>query len=366
VTQTPRVSICIPAYNHAKYINKTIMSVLEQDFQDLEIVVTDDCSTDGTVEELLTIADDRIRLFRHTHNMGPSVAANNNIENARGDFICLLPSDDLFEPHKISRQLAEFERKPELGAVFSHMRFIDETGAPLEREIAGLAYPADMDREAALRHFFYDGNCIAAPTAMIRRDVLAQVGSVDPRLLQTQDFEYWIRICLAFDIAVVEEPLVAYRIRAGQANMDANTPAKCARIHWEMPRVLERFLDLTDRDLFLRVFPEARAHLDQGLGLRGALAALALQAPSIWTRSFGIEALYRELGDPSTAAALDAAGYGFPYFFRLLAEVDPTRAIAAEEKNTEVLDYQQQLIEARDWWRKQAENWEAEYRRVIR
>ena len=135
--------------------------------------------------------------------------------------------------------------------------------------------------------------------------------------------------------------------------MDANTPDKSARIHWELPRILENFLSWIDRDLFLRVFPEGQAHLDRGLSLRSALAVLALQSPSGWTRSFGIEALYRELGDPAAVAALDRSGYRFPDFFRLLAEVDPTRAKALEEVTV-------RLSDARDWAQSQADAWEAQ------
>lgn len=363
MSSNPLVSVCIPTYNHGKYIRETIISVLNQDFQNIEIVITDDCSTDDTVDVVRSIADERIRLFRHGRNMGPSVAANNNIAHANGEFICLLPSDDLFEPNKISRQLREFDRTPNVGAVFSHMRYIDEDGAPLERDTSDMPRLKGPCREPALRYFFHKGNCLAAPTAMIRRDVLHRVGLVDPRLLQTQDFELWIRLCLLFDVSMVDEELVAYRIRSRQANMDANTPDKSARIHWELPRILENFLSWTDRNLFLRVFPEGQAHLDRGLSLRSALALLALQSPSGWTRSFGIEALYRELGDPRAAAALDRAGYRFPDFFRLLAEVDPMRAKAVEEaavRLTESQDSLKQVSDARDWSQSQADAWEAQ------
>jgi glycosyltransferase involved in cell wall biosynthesis len=362
----PLVSVCIPTYNHGNYIKETIDSVLSQDFQDLEIVITDDCSTDNTVDVVRSVADDRIRLYRLDRNMGPSVAANNNITHAKGEFICLLPSDDLFEPNKISRQLDEFRRTPEAGAVFSRMRFIDEEGKPLERDTTAMPRLKGLCREPVLRHFFHEGNCLDAPTAMIRRDVLHRLGPVDPRLLQTQDFELWIRLCLLFEVSMVDETLVAYRIRARQANMDANTPDKLARIHWELPRILEIFLSWTDRDLFLRVFPEAKVHLDRGLGLRSALALMALQSPASWTRSFGIEALYRELGDPAAVAALGRSGYHFPDFFRLLAEVDPTRAKALEDitqRLTSARDWAQsqaeRLASARDWAQSQADAWEA-------
>ncbi len=134
MAKIPRVSVCIPAYNHEKYISQTITSVLNQGIDDLEIVITDDCSSDATVSAINSINDSRIRLFRHSRNQGPSVAANNNIVNSQGEYVCFVPSDDIFLPHKISKQLAVLEEDPGIGAVFSQMQYIDEAGSLLEQK----------------------------------------------------------------------------------------------------------------------------------------------------------------------------------------------------------------------------------------
>ncbi len=392
----PAVSVCIPSYNHANYIGRTIESVLAQDFQDLEIVITDDASTDDTVGEVLRFSDPRIRLFRHDRNQGPSIAANNNIRNARGDFICLLPSDDLYEPTKVGKQIRLLRARPEVGAVFSHMHYVGEDGQPIAREANQMARPRDMSRVAALRNFFFEGNCLAAPTAMIRREIFDVIGDFDPRLLQTQDFDFWIRLCLRYEIALIEEPLVGYRIRDQLANMDANTPGKVARIHWELPRILENFLGWSDVALLQEVFPETKQSIGQGLAPASALAVLALSQPHPWIRAFGVEALYRALGNAREAAILEAMGYGYPRFFQVLAENDPTRAalvdqmqsrrqaesaavreemqraysdveeraLRAEAGLEEIRAYLRQVEEARDWFRDQSERWEAEARRL--
>lgn len=363
----PTVSVCIPAYNHAKYVRRTLESVLQQDFHDFEIVITDDCSTDGTAEEILAVRDDRIRLFRHPRNMGPSIAANNNIRQARGAFISIVPSDDLFEPHKLSRQLEEFRRHPSLGATFSFMQRMDEDGVPLPDTNFGVALPPDWRRESVLRHFFFEGNCLAAPTAMMRREAVRKTGLFDPRLLQTQDYDYWVRLCLRFDISVVEEKLVGYRIRAQLGNLDANTTGKAARIQWELAKVLQGFGGCGDRGLLLRAFPELSDHFAAGLGIWAAMGLLAVQAPQHWTRVFGIETLYRELGEEEGARQLEAAGLDIPRFYRLLAEVDPARAGAGGEVRQQLEEmraYLTEVLAARDWHRAQAERWEAQFMRA--
>jgi glycosyltransferase involved in cell wall biosynthesis len=338
------------------------MSVLNQGIDDLEVVVTDDCSTDSTVAAINSINDNRIKLFTHSHNQGPSVAANNNIKNSQGDYVCFLSSDDIFLAGKIQKQLNVLERDTGIGAVFSHMQYIDEQGSIIDRKVNPILVPDT--REEILRQFFFEGNHLAAPTAMVRRQVLDQIGLLDPRLLQTQDFDYWIRLCLRFDIKVIHEPLIQYRIRSGLANADANTPAKIARIFWELPKVLERFCALDDVDLFFRIFPEARKQAQEGLTLRALLALEALKAPHRWTRTFGLDLIYREFADPEGARALEAAGFGYPEFFRVAAEIDASGAAAIEDlvgRIEETGSYLKEVIQARDWWHEQSDRWEAEF-----
>jgi glycosyltransferase involved in cell wall biosynthesis len=388
---TPIVSVCIPAYNHAKYVRAALESVLSQDFGDFEIIVTDDGSTDATVEEILAVRDERIHFARNERNIGPSATAGRNMARARGRFISFLPSDDLFLPGKLRRQVEAFERQPELGAVFSWMTPVDEEGAPIADDHPYFR-PAGVTRETALRHFFLVGNLLSAPTAMVRREAFAQVGVFDPCLWQTQDYDMWVKLCLAFPILVQEEPLVAYRLRAAGANMHASNPATDARIAWEFGQVLRNYTAM-ERDpvLFLRVFPEAAPHLEQGFGVTGALAMLGLGATAAAPRNFGIEMLYRALNQPETAEALERAGYGCAYFYRALAEVDPMRTGALREiaaRNQEIASlrasaqssaeltallaahhelatYHQQVVEAKEWWQKQAENWEAQARTLM-
>jgi len=318
----PLISVCIPAYNHAPFVGEAIRSVLSQAFDgELEIVVTDDCSSDGTADVIAAFADPRIRLECNPRNLGPSATANRNIARARGRFIALLPSDDIYLPGKLARQLAAFSEQRELGSCFSWMAQIDDRGRPIER-IDPYFRPAGVTRETALRHFFFKGNLLSAPTAMIRRDLLPQ-DPLDPCLWQTQDYDLWVRLCIAAPMRVLEEPLVAYRIRDNGGNMHYGSPATMARLGWEMPRVLSRFLDFPDRDLFLRVFPEAASHLACGLGQREALALIALASDFQPARNFGIEALYEALANPGSAEALENDGHGLRFFYKILGDVDP-------------------------------------------
>ena len=232
-----------------------------------------------------------------------------------------------------------------------------------------------------LRYFFFDGNPLPAPTAMIRREVFDKVGLFDPRLLQTQDFDLWVRVVLYYEIHVIPEPLVAYRIRNDGGNADANTPTKLARIEWEIQKVLERFCAMSDPELFFRAFPEVSQYAQVGLPLQALLAIAALGGPQRWTRAFGLDLLYRQLADPAVVESLDAVGYSYPRFFALVADVDPLATNALRETTNawreatnalgeltnhwhKAVDYLQKVEEARDYFKVQAEYWERKSRTV--
>src|SRR5690606_7081522 len=101
----PRLSIVIASYNHAPFVQDSLRSVLQQDYQDFEILVTDDGSSDGTPDQVRAVQDPRIALQVLPENRGACIAMNEAIRRARGEFIVVLNSDDVFLPGKLSRQL---------------------------------------------------------------------------------------------------------------------------------------------------------------------------------------------------------------------------------------------------------------------
>ena len=319
----PRISVCIPAYNHAKYVATCIESVLNQSISDFEILVTDDGSTDRTVDVVKSFRDPRIRLFRLGRNQGPSVAANNNFREARGEFICPLASDDLFHPKKLERQLAFLVSNPDVGVAFSYMRYVDEAGSEISNHLGYRWFEVEnCRREVWLRRFFSVGNNLSAPTAMIRKSVFDKVGLTDPRLLQTQDLDLWIRICLQFEVHVIPERLIDYRIRDNEQNTSTNTPFKQAQVYWELAKVFETYAAIDDPEFFERIFPEAAKPEYVNWPIKAKLAMIAIKSQARYVRAFGLELMYRLLGDEETARNLAGNGFDFPAFFRAVGEVD--------------------------------------------
>ena len=124
----PRVSIVIPSYNHEKYVRECIQSVLDQTYQDFEIVITDDGSTDGTVNVIREFDDSRIQIYTQAENKGACTAINNCIRKAASKYIAVLNSDDAWEPTKLEKQVQYLDSHPEIGAVFTKVIIVNEAG----------------------------------------------------------------------------------------------------------------------------------------------------------------------------------------------------------------------------------------------
>lgn len=114
----PLVSVVIPTHDRAHLISQTLRCVLAQTVSNIEVVVVDDCSSDGTEKEVALVGDPRIRFIRHEVNKGAATARNTGIESARGAYVAFLDSDDEWHPQKLEKQLQIFQADPELGYVY--------------------------------------------------------------------------------------------------------------------------------------------------------------------------------------------------------------------------------------------------------
>ena len=231
----PRISVIIPAYNSAKWINEAINSVLAQSFTDLEIIVVDDGSSDDT-EQVLThwIAARQIRYIKQA-NMGVSAARNCGVREACGDYIAFLDADDLFAPDKLGKQLALFEKQPNLGFVHAHFSKFDEAGNDLGlrdmSRFSGWVYPQILLEWSAI---------MALPTLMLPKRVFEEVGGFDESVRWGEDIDLYIRIVRRYPIDLVPEVLCKVRVHAD--SVSASKLGSAASFQ----RVLQKALDADD------------------------------------------------------------------------------------------------------------------------
>jgi len=203
------VSIIVPAYNAARTVTRAIESLLAQTYEDIEILVVDDGSKDGT-EEVCRKYGDRIRYIRQD-NQGPSEARNTGIRNASGEYIGFLDADDWYLPEKIEQNIKLFSEYPEAGAVTS--AFVQRTafGDSVTPQ-TGRVF-SDAGEKGLVDYFLseFQGNWIVTTdTILVRREVIDAVGVFRSDLRYGEDLDLWCRIAGRFKIAYQDKPLAFY------------------------------------------------------------------------------------------------------------------------------------------------------------
>ncbi len=197
----PLVSVVIPVFNGAPFVANAVASVRVQTAKDVEILVVDDGSTDGTQEVLRQLERTHgIAWFQRDHG-GPARSRNDGIQAAKGEFIALLDCDDVWLPDKLEAQLAILRAKPQVGVVHTDYEVVYEDGTVEER------VRARHSREPLVRAFA-GGHTALPSTLLIRRSVLDKVGALDPELYGSEDSDLTIRLYRATEFDCVDRVLV--------------------------------------------------------------------------------------------------------------------------------------------------------------
>jgi glycosyltransferase involved in cell wall biosynthesis len=197
----PPVSVVIPTFNRAWILPEAVASVLSQTFENFELIVVDDGSTDGTLSLLENVKDIRVVA---QENKGVSAARNSGIEAAAGDYLAFLDSDDLWLPEKLASQMAFFKAHPESMICQTQEIWIRNGKRINPRERHRKASGMFFERSLEL--------CLVSPSAVvIRRNLLEAVGRFDEALPACEDYDLWLRIGARYPVFLVDKPLVIKR-----------------------------------------------------------------------------------------------------------------------------------------------------------
>lgn len=195
----------MPLYNAEKYVKSALGSALASDLRELEIIVVDDGSRDGSAAAVAAIDDPRVTLLRTTASGGPSRPRNTGIARARAPYIALLDADDLLKPHKLSAAIAALERHPQAAFAFGDFERIDAQGELLEAStLAGypmfqslaaveLQAPWRLIPQAELARGLLYENFIGTSGVVMRKELLAEIGGFDETLVCSEDRDLWFR-----------------------------------------------------------------------------------------------------------------------------------------------------------------------------
>jgi glycosyltransferase involved in cell wall biosynthesis len=207
--RSPRVSVCIPSYNAARFLPAAIDSVLAQSFTDFELIVADDASTDDTPKICERYRDRRFHAVRSHERLGQAGNWNRCIALARAEYVSLLHADDQLAPGYLQRAVAALDANDDAALVHCTVQNIDEGGNPLE--LHTLFGQDTVDRnDVTLRHLLLDG-CVINPAGVtVRRRAYETVGPF-PEITWANDWHMWIRIAIRWPVAYLAEPLALYR-----------------------------------------------------------------------------------------------------------------------------------------------------------
>ncbi|OQX55888.1 MAG: hypothetical protein B5M53_03595 [Candidatus Cloacimonas sp. 4484_209] len=203
--RSPNVSVIIPTYNRAHIVGRAIQSVLDQTYQDFEIVVIDDGSNDNTEEVVKGFTDEKIRYIRirHGKNNSPSAAINAGIKAARGKYVAFLDSDDEWVKKKLEKQMSVFKEVPSsVGVVYAGLLRIEG-----DRRIY-IPSPRIEPKEGDIHDNLLKGNFVTPPTVIAKKECFTKVGAFDEQLPRLEDWELWIRISKCYHFKYIDEPLV--------------------------------------------------------------------------------------------------------------------------------------------------------------
>lgn len=220
----PKVSVIIPSFNAMKYLPRTMKSVLSQSFNDAEIIVVNDGSTDDTERWVLSIDDPRIKIITQ-ENKGLAGARNTGILNSQGEFIAFLDADDIWEPTKLEKQVKALEEDMSVSLVYTWVAYIDEQDNPTGRVIRNVA-EGDVWADLTQRNIVESGS-----VAMVRKNCFDEVGLFDQSLgSYVEDWDMWLRMSTKYRFKVLKEPLVYYRQVSSSASRNWEAMERSFRI----------------------------------------------------------------------------------------------------------------------------------------
>jgi len=215
----PQVSVVIPAYNRAHCVEKAIDSVLAQTVDRIEIILVDDGSTDNTRDIIAEKYGDRVR-YIFQENQGIPGARNTGINHSRGEYVAFLDSDDSWRPNKLEKQLRLFEEHPEYGMVACRCAKIQCAENPKKPD-RPLSYQGRRGKSGWILKDLFAKNFIRTSSVIIRKNCFEKVGLFDETLLQTQDYDLWLRMAAAYPVGFINESLTVYLDNARGISTDS-------------------------------------------------------------------------------------------------------------------------------------------------
>lgn len=264
----PKITVWLTSYNHEKFISKTIDSILNQTFQDFELIIIDDCSTDHSWEIIKKYAnqDKRIRPIRHETNMGGS-QLDDSLDLINGEYVAIAHSDDVWDLTKLEKQFNFLDNNKNYIACFTLVNLIDENDnifKDTKHHYYNVFNQPNRNRYEWLRYFYDNGNCLCHPSVLIRKKIYYNQEIKPIGYHSFPDFYRWIKICSKYEIYVLQEKLTYFRImKNGEIQDSGESDTKYKQIYTEEFLLVKEYFNLKEKDTIVNIFPESEKYFLQ-------------------------------------------------------------------------------------------------------
>lgn len=250
-----KVSVVIPTYNREKTILRAIQSVLNQTYSNLEVLVIDDGSTDGTEDIINSIRDDRVKYVVMEQNGGPSRARNAGVQMAEGEWIAFQDSDDCWHENKLETQVKYIENNTQYSLVYCKSMNYFQNG----KTLVGPAEPLPPVMEGKMLHTLLKRNVVDTPTMFMKRKSFLDIGGFDATYKALEDWEFMIRFAKVYEIGYVSEVLMdSYMLNDGvSSNIGAYFEGRCKMLsQYKSEMIQEGILESVMQDILMRAQEE--------------------------------------------------------------------------------------------------------------
>ncbi len=313
----PLVSLCILSFNHEKYIVQAINSCLAQTYINVEILIVDNNSNDATLsvirEQFRTeLETGKIKLYDLKCNTYPSHGFNYAIHKSQGEYISLFSGDDTLRHDRVERQIS-IMIKEDLSNLFTWVNIINDNEEIVNSDYLEGVFNRDFTSQQIKEHFIHSGNMLSALSVMLSRKIFDKYGYFDERLVQLQDFDFWLRIAAQENINLLTEKLSNYRLRGDGKNLSLfNDKARQLRTDFEEVYVYKNLLNFDTATIERVVGP---INKDQSVSV--ALHDYYRSRGKLKLAKGFLLSIYEELGDkivfPSSS---------YSYFFETYSKFD--------------------------------------------
>lgn len=234
----PTVSVIIPTYNRAKLLGRAIQSVLAQTYQDFELIIVDDASTDDTESLVKSFNSEKVKYIRHQKNKGTSAGRNTGIRSAKGDYIALQDSDDEWMPEKLEKQMRAFATAPpEVGVVYTGFYMIANNKKKY------LPSASITPKDGNIFSSIIKGEYLVSPqTMVVKRECFEKYGLFDEHFPAMEDWEMSLRLSKHCHFKYIDEPLLQYYIQPDSMSRNKSAMIKSYKM------ILERYFEDVKQD----------------------------------------------------------------------------------------------------------------------